>query len=191
MKEIRLHGRGGQGAAIAAEMLAAAFVKEGKYAVAFPMFGFERRGAPVMAFVRFDDQPIRQRTQVYEPDCIIVFDPSLRTSPEIFLGLRPEGTLILNIQHQPQQSPHPNVKTLGALDATGIALQVIGKPITNTCTLGAFASTTGWLKLESLQASFKDYFSGKLLEDNLRCAERGYQDVEVLEFKEVADAVKK
>ncbi len=191
MKEIRLHGRGGQGAAIAADMLAAAFIKEGKYAVAFPMFGFERRGAPVTAFVRFDDKPIRQRTQVYEPDCLILFDPSLRTSPEIFLGVQVGGTMVLNVQHQPQQTLHANLKTIGAVDATSIAFQEIGKPITNTCVLGAFASTTGWLKLESLQAGFKDYFSGKLLEDNLRCAERGYRETAILEFKEAADALKK
>lgn len=190
MKEIRLHGRGGQGVAIAAEMLAAALVKEGRYAVAFPMFGFERRGAPVTAFVRFDDKPIRQRTQVYEPDCLVITDPSLRKSPEIFAGLRPEGTVIINIQHRPEERLHPNVVRIGAVDATGIAIQEIGKPITNTCVLGAFAGATGWLKLESLQAGFKDYFSGKLLEDNLRCVDRGYRETAVLEFKEAADALK-
>ncbi|MDO8690141.1 MAG: 2-oxoacid:acceptor oxidoreductase family protein [Dehalococcoidia bacterium] len=191
MKEIRLHGRGGQGAAIAAEMLAAALVKEGKYAVAFPMFGFERRGAPVTAFVRFDDKPVRQRTQVYEPDCLIVTDQSFRKSKDIFLGLRPGGTLVVNVQHQPQETLHPNLRIIGAVDATGIGLQEIGKPITNTCILGAFASTTQWLKLESLQACFQDYFSGKLLQDNLRCAERGYRETAVLEFKEAVDALEK
>lgn len=191
MKEIRLHGRGGQGAAIAAEMLAAALVKEGKYAVAFPMFGFERRGAPVMAFVRLDDKPIRQRTQVYEPDCVILFDPSLRHSPEIYHGLRPGGMLVMNIPHHPQQSLHPNLVTIGSLDATGVALQEIGRPITNTCVLGAFASATGWLKLDSLEAGFKDYFAGKLLEGNLRCAQRGYREVTVTSFKEAADALNK
>ncbi len=191
MKEIRLHGRGGQGAAIAAEMLAAAFIKEGKYAVAFPMFGFERRGAPLMAFLRFDDQPVRQRTQVYAPDCLIVTDPGLGRSGGIFQGLQPEGTLIINMAHPPQESPHPNVLIIGAVDATSIALQEMGKPITNTCMLGAFASATGWLKLDSLISCFKDYFSGKLLEDNLRCMERGYRETKVMEFKEVTDALKK
>src|SRR3990172_12253327 len=191
MKEIRLHGRGGQGAVIAAEMLAAAFVKEGKYAVAFPMFGFERRGAPLMAFLRFDDKPIRQRTQVYAPDCLIITDPSLRHSSGIFHGFQPGGTLIINIAHPPEERMHPNLQVLGAVDATGIALQVMGKPITNTCMLGAFANATGWLKLESLVSCFKDYFAGRLLEDNVQCAERGYQETKVMEFKEVADALKK
>lgn len=191
MKEIRLHGRGGQGAAIAAEMLVAAMIKEGRYAVAFPMFGFERRGAPLMAFVRFDDQPIRQRTQVYTPDCLIITDPSLRHTEGIFQGLQPGGTLVINIAHPPTESLHPNLRVIGAVDGTGIALHEMGKPITNTCMLGAFASATGWLKLESLVSCFKDYFSGKLLENNLRCVERGYRETKVIEFKEVADALKK
>jgi 2-oxoacid:acceptor oxidoreductase gamma subunit (pyruvate/2-ketoisovalerate family) len=167
---------------MAAEMLAAALVKEGKHAVAFPMFGFERRGAPLMAFVRFDDKPIRQRTQVYQPDCLIITDPTLGGAAGVFTGLREGGVLVLNAPHPPTENLHPNLARIGAVDATGIALRVIGKPITNTCMLGAFASATGWLGLDSLLDSLGDYFSGKLLEDNLRCAELGFQQTRVLEF---------
>lgn len=191
MKEIRLHGRGGQGAAIAAEMLAAAMVKEGKYAVAFPVFGFERRGAPLMAFARVDDKPIRQRTQVYAPDCLIVTDPSLGRSGGIFQGLQPGGILVINIAHPPTESPNPNVSIIGAVDATRIALQEMGKPITNTCMLGAFASATGWLQLDSLASCFSDYFSGKMLEDNVRCMERGYRETRIIRLGEVASALQK
>ena len=88
MKEIRFHGRGGQGAVMAAGMLASAFLYSGKYAAAFGMFGPERRGAPVMSFLRFDDKPIRQHTQIDEPDCLVVIDPRLIYSKEIFTGLK-------------------------------------------------------------------------------------------------------
>ena len=182
MKEIRIHGRGGQGAVLAARMLASAFVLEGKSVASFPMYGFERRGAPVVAFTRFDDKPIREKTQIYEPDCLIVIDPGLLTLPTLFTGLKPEGVFILNSPKKIKEQPDENLKTGGLIDATGIAVQEIGRDIPNTCLLGAFAAASGWLKLQSILDSLPGYLSGDILERNLKSAERGYREVEVIKW---------
>lgn len=164
----------------AADILATAFVLEGKYAASFPMFGFERRGAPVAAFVRFDSQPIRERTQIYNPHCLIVVDSSLLRSPSVFVGLREGGILVLNAPHPPSIAQQ-KLSRLGVVDATGIALKEIGVPITNSCIVGAFAAATGWMSLEALLASLEEFFKGATLEKNRRCAQRGYQEVKILE----------
>jgi 2-oxoacid:acceptor oxidoreductase gamma subunit (pyruvate/2-ketoisovalerate family) len=140
MKEIRLHGRGGQGAAMASDMLASAFVKEGKYAASFPMFGFERRGMPVSAFLRFDDKPIREKTQIYAPDCLIIVDPGLWQQPMTHAGLKDGGIMVLNYSTPIKEPPNDKVGILARIDATGIALQEVGAAITNTCMMGAFAA---------------------------------------------------
>ena len=182
MKEIRIHGRGGQGAVLAARMLASAFVAEGKYVASFPMYGFERRGAPVVTFTRIDDKPIREKTQIYNPDCLIVIDPGLLTLPTLFTGLRPEAVFILNSSKKLAKQPNENLKIVGVVNATGIAVKEIGRDIPNTCLLGAFAAATGWLKLESLLAVLPDYLSGDILQRNLKSAERGYCEVEVIKW---------
>lgn len=182
MIEIRMLGRGGQGAYSSAEMLANAFVKEGKYATAFPMFGGERRGAPISVFVRFDDKPIRLRSQIYYPDCCIVTDPLLARSPNALAGLKPGGIVIMNLPRVPEEKPHENAEIVAVVDATGIALEEIGRPITNTVMLGALLHTTGWAKLDSILETFKGYFSGRVLERNIECARRGFQETEVIRF---------
>jgi 2-oxoacid:acceptor oxidoreductase gamma subunit (pyruvate/2-ketoisovalerate family) len=182
MKEIRIHGRGGQGAVLAARMLASAFVAEGKFVASFPMYGFERRGAPVVAFTRYDDRPIREKTQIYNPDCLVVIDPGLLTLPTLFSGLKPEGILILN-SHKPfKDRPNENLKVCGLINATQVAVDEIGRDIPNTCLLGAFAATTGWLDLKSILACLGDYLSGDMLQRNLRSAERGFKEVEVIRW---------
>jgi 2-oxoisovalerate ferredoxin oxidoreductase gamma subunit len=182
MIEIRMLGRGGQGAYISAEMLAAAFVREGKYATAFPMFGGERRGAPVSVFVRFDDKPIRLRSQIYYPDCCIVTDPLLGLSPDALKGLKPGGVVVMNQPRIPEEKPHQNTDVLAVVDATEIAIQEVGRPITNTVMLGALIQATGWVKLESILETFKQYFNQKLLESNSRCARRGMEETKVIRF---------
>ena len=102
VKEIRFHGRGGQGAVTAAKMLASAAAEEGKCVASFPMYGFERRGMPVIAFTRVDDKPIREKTQIYTPDCLMVIDPTLLGLPNLFDGLKPGGVLILNSAKAPK-----------------------------------------------------------------------------------------
>jgi 2-oxoisovalerate ferredoxin oxidoreductase gamma subunit len=181
-KEIRLHGRAGQGARMAAEILASALVLEGKHASAFPMFGAERRGAPITAFLRFDDRPVRLTTQIYEPDCLVVLDPA-QIKPAAFTGLKQNGVLIVNTSKQLADRIHPNLAVIGFTDATAIALEEIGRPIVNTCMLGVFAKTTGWVSLDSILASLEEHFSGPLLEKNARAVRRGFAAAQVLTFE--------
>ena len=167
---------------MAARMLASAFVAEGKYVASFPMYGFERRGAPVVAFTRVDDKPIREKTQIYNPDCLIVIDPGLLTLPTLFTGLRPEAAFILNSPKKLPKKPNDNLKIGGVVNATQIAVDEIGRDIPNTCLLGAFAAATGLLKLESILKIVPDYLSGDILQRNLKSAERGYREVEVIKW---------
>lgn len=182
MKEIRIHGRGGQGAVLAARMLASAFVIEGKYVASFPMYGFERRGAPVVAFTRVDDKPVREKTQIYTPDCLVVIDSSLMKLPTLFNGLRPDSILIVNTPHPLKSRPNENLKIGGVINATQIAVEEIGRDIPNTCLLGALAASSGWLKLESLLSCLQEYLGGEILQRNLRSVERGYREVEVIKW---------
>jgi 2-oxoacid:acceptor oxidoreductase gamma subunit (pyruvate/2-ketoisovalerate family) len=177
--EIRFHGRGGQGAVLAARMLASACAAEGKCVASFPMYGFERRGMPVVAFTRFDAEPIREKTQIYTPDCLVVIDPTLMTLKNLFDGLKPDGVLILNRAQPLETQPHPNLKRAGIVNATAIALCEIGRDIPNTCLIGALAKVTGWVELDSVLQGLGDYFDGDILKRNVRNAERGYEEVEV------------
>ena len=163
-------------------MLASAFVREGKSVASFPMYGFERRGAPVVAFTRIDDKPIREKTQIYEPDCLVVIDPGLLTLPTLFTGLKPEGVLILNSPEKLEEQPVKNLKIGGVINATQIAVDEIGRDIPNTCLLGAFAAVTGWLDLKSILSCLGDYLSGDILQTNLRSTERGFREVEVIRW---------
>ena len=183
MIEIRMLGRGGQGAYVSAEMLAAAFVRAGKYATAFPMFGGERRGAPVNVFVRFDDKPIRLRSQIYFPDCCIITDPILARGPDALKGLKPGGVVVMNLPKTPEARPHQNAGLLAVVDATGIALQETGRPITNTVMLGALIHATGWVELDSICEAFKGYFQDSLLAGNIRCARRGMEESRIVKYE--------
>jgi len=182
MNEIRLHGRGGQGVAISAEMLVAAFVKEGKSATGFPMFGVDRRGTPVSAFVRSSDKPIREKTKVYSPNCLLILDPLQIGWPIVYSGLRSESILVVNSPQPPKENPHKNLSLTGFVDATKIALEEIGIPASNTCMIGAFAAVTQWVKLDSILSALEMYFKERMLEKNLRSAERGFHEVEVVEW---------
>jgi len=184
MKEVRLHGRGGQGAVMGARLLASALAHEGKYAAAFPMFGFERRGAPVTAFLRIDDKPIREKTQVYHPDCLIVIDPRLIYTQNVFNGLKPQGALVINAIKPEKELYSGDLEVVGFVDATRVGLEEIGAPITNTCMMGAFARTTGWVGLDSILSSLSDSFSGEILERNMRCAKRGFEETKVIKLQE-------
>jgi 2-oxoacid:acceptor oxidoreductase gamma subunit (pyruvate/2-ketoisovalerate family) len=182
LKEIRIHGRGGQGAVTAARMLASAFVVEGKYVASFPMYGFERRGAPVQAFTRIDDKPIREKTQVYNPDLMIVIDPTLLKLSTLFSGLKPNGILIVNRSTPLETRLDPNMTVAGVVNATQIAMEEMGRDIPNTCLLGAFAAITNWIKLESLIASLSEYLSGDMLKRNIRSIERGFKEVKTIKW---------
>jgi pyruvate ferredoxin oxidoreductase gamma subunit len=174
LRELRIHGRGGQGSVTAAELIAFAAFEGGVYAQAFPAFGVERRGAPVQAFVRFSDAKIRLRSQVYEPDYIIVQDPTLIGDVDVFMGMKSGGIAIINTEKPDFDSNVPEGVKVYAIDATTIALEELGVPITNTTLMGAFAAATGEIKLESLEHALRNRFSGSMADKNVKAAARAY-----------------
>lgn len=171
MKEIRFHGRGGQGTVTAAEVLAIAAFFDGKYSQAFPAFGVERRGAPVMAFARIDDKQIRRRSQIYDPDYVIVQDATLISSVNVSQGLKKGGMLIANSSKKPDEL-FPGIEAkVYTVDATKIAIEFLGKPIVNMPMLGAFAGITNEVTLESLKKAVAERFSGAVCEKNIAAIE--------------------
>ncbi len=158
----------------AAELIAFAAFEGGVYAQAFPAFGVERRGAPVQAFVRFSDKKIRLRSQIYEPDYIIVQDPTLIGDVDVFRGMKPGGIAIVNTEKPDINARVPDDVKVYLIDATTIALEELGVPITNTTLMGAFAAATGEIKLESLENALRNRFSGSMADKNIRAAERAF-----------------
>jgi len=181
--EIRWHGRGGQGAVTSAELLARAAIGEGKYAQAFPSFGPERRGAPVLAFVRIsEERPIRVRTEITEPDVVVVLDAGLVKIVNVTAGLKSNGLLVLNTRKPPETVGAELGKSLktATVDATRIAREVLGVPITNTTMSGALLKASGILKLESLFEPVTERF-GRLAERNIEAMKRAYQETRIKE----------
>lgn len=184
MYEIRFHGRGGQGAVMASKILAKAFVEEGKHVKAIPSFGFERRGAPVEAFLRFDDKVIRQVTNIYHPDCVICLDPTLSRTMDIFANLKSNGIWVQATKKSFDQIKIPEtVSKAGICDAFGIALQVFGRPITNSIMLGAFSRTTGLVSLDSLNKGMESVaLRDADIEKNILALQRGHEETRVLDL---------
>ena len=178
LKEIRIHGRGGQGAVTAAQLLAHAAFLEGKWVQAFPYFGAERRGAPVKAFARISDEPILVHSQVYNPDYIIVLAPKLHEVVDITEGLKKDGVIIMNTRKKPEEIGLKDWR-IATVDATDIALEldllVSGLPVVNTSILGAFAKATGEVQLESVLKAIKITWSGSAGEKNAKAAELAYE----------------
>jgi len=177
MIEIRFHGRGGQGAVTSAELLALAAISEGKYAQAFPSFGPERRGAPVVAFCRINDQPIRIRANIYQPDIVIVLDSTLLRIVNVAAGLKPDGILITTSKDSPEKVRETlKIKNrLAVVDARRIAIELLGLPITNTTMLGALIKAKEVVRKESFIHPLKERF-GRIAERNISAFERAYQD---------------
>ena len=175
MIELRLHGRGGQGTVTAAELLAVAAFDDGKEAQAFPAFGVERRGAPVMAFCRISDAAIRIRSQIYEPDYVIVQDPTLMEDVDVLAGLKPDGTVLINSEHQPAELKLDTKARVVTFPATQIALEELGRPIMNTAILGAFAGSSGMISFEAIERSIRHRFPGELGDRNIKAARRAYE----------------
>jgi phenylglyoxylate dehydrogenase gamma subunit len=190
MHEVRIHGRGGQGAVLACSILAQALIDDGKHAVAIPSFGFERRGAPVAAFLRLSDAPIRAMTNVYHPDCVICIDPTVHRTIDIYAGMKPGGTVVLTTKAQLDELKFPDsVARVGLCDAIGIALPIYHKPVTNAVMLGAFARTTGLLSLTALKEALQQMdFRDAGLTQNLEAAERGYSETTVHDLSRAAHA---
>ena len=181
--EIRWHGRGGQGAVTSAELLARAAIHEGKNAQAFPAFGPERRGAPVLAFDRISRQdPIRVRAEVKEPDVVIVLDPTLLRVINVTSGLKDTGLLIINTRKTPRdiKSELGNQWQLALVDAFSIARELLGVPIVNTTMLGALLRATGVVEMESLIEPLKERFE-RLAERNINAMKRAYQETVIQE----------
>lgn len=176
LRELRIHGRGGQGSVTAAELIAIAAFAGGVYSQAFPAFGVERRGAPVQAFVRFDDKKIRLRSQVYEPDYIIVQDSTLIRDVNVFLGVKQGGIVLVNTEKTLDHPVPPGVKVI-TIDATSIALKKLGVPITNTTLMGAFAAASGEIGFPALENAIRQRFSGDMAEKNIAAAKEAFDTI--------------
>ena len=174
MIEIRIHGRGGQGSVTAAEMLSIAAFEDGKFSQAFPAFGVERRGAPVQAFTRISDNPIRLRSQIYTPDYVIVQDATLLETVEVASGIKDNGIIIINTKEKPEELKLNTKAKVMTVDATSVAMDVIGRPIVNTVLLGAFAGATGEINVESIKKAVKSRFTGKVAEKNAEAIQKAY-----------------
>lgn len=189
MHEVRIHGRGGQGAVLASALLATALAEEGRHVMAIPAFGFERRGAPVVAFLRFDERPIRQVTNIYKPDILLVIDPTVSRTVDVFAGVVPGSTLIQATAKRPAEVPVPEtVSRVAVCDSVHIALEIFRRPITNTIMLGAFAKATGMVSEEALVRALEHgEFRDAGLQQNIEAVRRGYRETEVVDLgREIA-----
>lgn len=180
MIEIRFHGRGGQGAVVASELLAQAAFLDGLEPQSFPFFGVERRGAPVTAYARIDRRPIVLRSRITSPDVVVVLDPGLLKAVPVTLGLKPEGLLLVNSPSPPASLGTSFAGSRASVDATAIALELglgtTSTPIVNTAVLGALARATGAVTLGSLTGAIERFVPTKP-EENRQAAERGYARV--------------
>lgn len=184
MFQVRIHGRGGQGVVTAAELLSIAAFAEGRNAQAFPTFGSERTGAPVTAFCRIDDVPIRVREPITEPDALIVQDPTLLHQVDLFSGLEPDGYLLINsvrsfdelgLGEFVERFRRERTRTV---PATEIAREHLGRPLPNAALLGGFAALSGVVSLASVVAAIRERFPGAVGDANAAAAEAAYEFVE-------------
>ena len=163
---------------MAAQALASAAFEEGGYAIAFPFFGSERRGAPVLAFTRLDKKPIRVRTQVYEPDCIVILDEGLIEQIDVTTGLKKDGMAIVNTTKKPEEIDLGMNLKIATVDATGIALEILKRPVTNSAILGAVAKATGAVSMKGMEKGIVNIFGGRLGEKvgaiNAKAAQAAY-----------------
>ncbi len=173
MFEIRIHSRGGQGGVTAARLLALAAIHDGKYATAAPFYGAERRGAPIVSFVRIDDKPIRIYSQIKKPDMVIVLDATVMDIVDVLQGLKPGGRVLVNSQQKKEFSGY----TSSYVDLTGIALReklvVSGSPILNTPVIGALAKM-GIVSVDSAKKAIREMFAD---ERNVKAADTAYQEM--------------
>jgi pyruvate ferredoxin oxidoreductase gamma subunit len=180
LKEIRIHGRGGQGSLVLAQFMAIAALEDGKYGQAFPFLGGggERRGKPIMAFCRLSDQPIRLRSRVNEPDYVIVQDTTIIKEVNVLEGLKNGGKVLINTGRTPEELGLKGPFHIITFSAERLAREILGRPIMNTALLGAFAALTRELTLEATIKAVKSRFPGELGEKNSRLIRESYQKVE-------------
>jgi pyruvate ferredoxin oxidoreductase gamma subunit len=193
MLQIRIHGRGGQGVVTAAEMLSVAAFGQGRHAQAFPSFGSERTGAPVVAFCRIDDKEIRLREPILAPDVLIVQDPTLLHQVDVFQGLQPDGYVLINTRrrfdelHLQEITDRFRHDRLITVPASEIAMKHLGRPLPNAVLLGAFAAFSGLVTLEAVGHAIRDKFSGKVARGNLAGAAEAFEYVKK-ELEELSHA---
>lgn len=178
--QVRIHGRGGQGVVTAAEMLSVAAFIEGRFAQAFPSFGSERTGAPVVAFCRIDDRPIRSREPIVEPDALIIQDPTLLHSVDVFAGLKADGYVLLNSSRGFTELGLAELSTrfssghLLTVPATELAMRHLGRPLPNAVLLGGFAAITGVISLDSVLTAIRQRFTGRVADGNVAAAQAAF-----------------
>ena len=193
MYQVRIHGRGGQGVVTAAELLSVAAFMEGRHAQAFPTFGSERTGAPVVSFCRIDERPIRVREPIAEPDALIVQDPTLLHQVDLFDGLDPDGYILINSTRSFEELGIGEFvagfrdERLLTVPATDLAREHLGRPLPNAVLLGGFAGLSGLISIDSVAAAIRDRFPGKLGEGNVAAARAAFRYVRD-EIEQVAHA---
>jgi len=182
MLEIRIHGRGGQGAVVASKVLALAAFKEGRHVQSFPAFGVERRGAPVAAFTRIDDRPILLHCEIYRPDHLMILDPTLMEIIDVTAGLKPDGCILINTPHPATRFALPTRFRVAVVDASAIAVRHgLGSPrfpIVSTAIVGAFSRTTGIVGLEAVLEAISEAVP-IAPEANVAAAKEAYEQVKV------------
>lgn len=184
MLQIRIHGRGGQGVVTAAEMLSVAAFEQGRHAQAFPSFGSERTGAPVIAYCRIDDREIRLREPILAPDVLIVQDPTLLHQVDVFQGLQPDGYVLINSKRSFQDLGLADIEKrfrrerLTTLPATEIALKHLGRPLPNAVLLGGFAALSGLITLDAVAHAIHTKFTGKVAAANVAAATEAFGHIQ-------------
>ena len=193
MFQLRIHGRGGQGVVSAAEVLSVAAFSQGRHAQAFPSFGSERTGAPVVSFCRIDDKEIRLREPIMQPDALIIQDPTLLHQVNVFNGLTLDGYVLINTSRSFEQLGIAEIargrrpERLCTVPATELALKHIGRPMPNVVLLGGFAALSGVIDIPALAKAVRDKFPGKIGEDNIVAATAAFEYVQK-EMQEAAHA---
>ena len=193
MFQVRIHGRGGQGVVTAAELLSVAAFREGRHAQAFPSFGSERTGAPVVAYCRIDDAPIRLREPILAPDVLIVQDPTLLHQVDVFQGLQPEGYVLINSRRSFHDLGLADIEQryrrerLVTLPASEIALRNVGRPLPNAVLLGGFAALSGLVSLDAVEHAIRAKFAGKVADNNVAAAAEAFAFIR-REVQELAHA---
>jgi len=182
--EIVFHGRGGQGAVTAANLLVSAALKDGNKGVqAFPFFGAERRGAPVRAFARISEKEINLRSEIYTPDIVIVLDESIMDIVDVLKGLKKDGKILINTHKKPSDFDFSKKYHVSTVDATSVAIKneilVGGIPVVNTPILGAVPKILAKVTLKSIQATVKGKWKGELADRNVKATQDAYDEVEV------------
>ena len=193
MFQIRIHGRGGQGVVTAAELLSVAAFADGQHSQAFPSFGSERTGAPVVSYCRISGEKIRLREPVLEPDALLIQDVTLLHSIDVFAGSNPQGFILINTrksfdelgigEFMATRDPKKNL----IVPASDIALKHIGRPLPNAALLGGFAAATGLVKLESILAAIEERFPAKIAASNIEAAKESFEFVQK-ELEEMSHA---